>query len=124
MKKLFYFCVVILLFTSCQPLKMVSIDRTTNEVALKKGQNCEIAFLTNGSMGYWWHWTNESEVTIVKSAGDRYENTAPEGMIGAPVTRYWQFESLKRGKQTLHFIYARDEKSEPIKTRDVIITVK
>ncbi len=67
---------------------------------------------------------NENEVNVVKSAGDRYVSNAPKGMVGAPSIRYWKFEAMQKGTQTLHFVYARDNVNEPVRTRDVTITVK
>lgn len=125
MKKILYFSVVITLFMGCKAQqKLISIDKETNEFELKKGQSCEIEFITNASTGYWWQLVNEDEIDVVKSVGDRYTSNAPKGMVGAPSTRYWKFEALKKGTQTLHFAYARDKVNEAVRTRDVTITVK
>ncbi len=68
MKKILYLSVVILLFTGCKAQqKLVSVDKETNEVELKKGQECEIEFITNASTGFWWQLVNEDEITVVKS---------------------------------------------------------
>lgn len=125
MKKVLYFSVIICLFAGCHAQKkLVSIDKETNEIVLSKGQSCEIEFITNASTGYWWQLINENEVDIVKSVGDRYESNAPKGMVGASSHRFWKFEAVKKGTQTLHFVYARDKVDEAIRTRDVTITVK
>jgi predicted secreted protein len=125
MKKFLYFSVVITLFMGCKAQqKLVSIDKETNEFELKKGQSCEIEFITNASTGYWWQLVNEDEIDVVKSVGDRYTSNAPKGMVGASSTRYWKFEALKKGTQTLHFAYARGDVNEAVRTRDVTITVK
>ena len=125
MKKILYFSAIVCLFVGCKAQeKLISVNKETNEVVLKKGQSCEIEFITNASTGYWWQWTNEEEVNIVKSAGDRYVSYAPEGMVGASSHRFWKFEAVEKGSQTLHFVYARSNVNEAIRTRDVIITVK
>ncbi len=125
MKKILYISILLLIMTGCQSQKkLVSVDRETNEFEMKKGQSCEIAFITNASTGFWWQLVNESEITIVKSVGDRYTSSAPPGVVGASSMRYWKFEALEKGTQTLHFVYARDKVNEPQKTRDVTITVK
>ena len=125
MKKVIYFSAIICLFVGCQAQKkLVAIDKETNEVELKKGQSCEIEFITNASTGFWWQLVNENEINIVKSAGDRYTSDAPMGMVGASSHRFWKFEAVEKGTQTLHFVYARGDVNEPVKTRDVTITVK
>lgn len=125
MKKILYLCVVILLFTGCKAQqKLVSVDKETNEVELKKGQECEIEFITNASTGFWWQLVNEDEITVVKSVGDRYTSNAPKGMVGASSHRFWKFEAVEKGTQTLHFAYARANVDEAVRTRDVIVTVK
>lgn len=125
MKRILYFSVMICLFAGCQAQKkLVSVDKETNEVVLKKGQSCEIEFITNASTGFWWQLVNENEINVVKSAGDRYTSNAPKGMVGASSHRFWKFEAVQKGTQTLHFVYARDNVNEPARTRDVTITVK
>lgn len=125
MKKILYISAVICLFMGCQAQKkLVSVDKETNEIVLKKGQSCEIEFITNASTGFWWQLVNESEINVVKSAGDRYTSNAPKGMVGASSHRFWKFEAVQKGTQTLHFVYARDNVNEPARTRDVTITVK
>ncbi len=125
MKKIAYFIMTLLLFTGCQAQKkVVAVDKDTNEIVMKCGQSCEIEFITNASTGYWWQWTNEGDVNIVKSVGDRYTSNAPEGMVGASSHRFWKFEAVQKGTQTLHFVYARNNIDESTRTRDVTITVK
>lgn len=125
MKKVVYFSAIICLFVGCQAQKkLVAVDRETNEITLKQGQSCEIEFITNASTGFWWQLLNEDEINIVKSAGDRYTSDAPKGMIGASSHRFWKFEAVEKGTQTLHFVYARDNVDQPARTRDVTITVK
>lgn len=125
MKKIAYFIITLLLFTGCQAQKkVVAVDKDTNEIVMKCGQSCEIEFITNASTGYWWQWTNEGDVNIVKSVGDRYTSNAPEGMVGASSHRFWKFEAVQKGTQTLHFVYARNNIDESTRTRDVTITVK
>lgn len=125
MKKILYLSVAILLFTGCKAQqKLVSVDKETNEVELKKGQECEIEFITNASTGFWWQLVNEDEITVVKSVGDRYTSNAPKGMVGASSHRFWKFEAVEKGTQTLHFAYARANVDEAVRTRDVIVTVK
>jgi predicted secreted protein len=125
MKKLIYFSMIICLFVGCQAQKkLVSVDRETNEVELKKGQSCEIEFITNASTGFWWQLINENEINVVKSVGDRYTSDAPKGMVGASSHRFWKFEAEQKGTQTLHFVYARGNVDEAVRTRDVTITVK
>ena len=91
---------------------------------VKKGQSFEIEFITNASTGFWWQLVNENEINIVKSVGDRYTSDAPQGMVGASSHRFWKFEAVQKGTQTLHFVYARDKVDEAVRTRDVTITVK
>lgn len=125
MKKILYLSAVICLFMGCQAQKkLLSVDKETNEIVLKKGQSCEIEFITNASTGFWWQLVNEDEINVVKSAGDRYTSNAPKGMVGASSHRFWKFEAVQKGTQTLHFVYARDNVNEPVRTRDVTITVK
>ncbi|MCR4965778.1 MAG: protease inhibitor I42 family protein [Bacteroidales bacterium] len=126
MKKILFFSALFLMMVGCKSQKeMISLDKETNTVTLKKGQTCEIAFTTNASLGYWWQLANKDEITVVDSVGNRYQRTAPEGMVGAPSNRYWKFEAVKKGTETLHFVYARDKvESTTIKTRDVVVTVK
>lgn len=125
MKKVIYFSAIICLLLGCQAQKkLVTVNKDTDEVKLKKGQSCEIEFITNASTGFWWQLVNEEEINIVKSAGDRYTSDAPKGMVGAPSHRFWKFEALEKGTQTLHFVYARDDVKNPARSRDVIITVK
>lgn len=125
MKKIMYLGVIVLLLVSCKAQqKLVAIDTETNEVVLKKGQSCEIEFITNASTGFWWQLVNENEINIVKSAGDRYTSNAPKGMVGASSHRFWKFDAIQKGTQTLHFVYARDNINQPARTRDITVTVK
>lgn len=125
MKKILYVSAVICLFMGCQAQKkLLSVDKETNEIVLKKGQSCEIEFITNASTGFWWQLVNEDEINVVKSVGDRYTSNAPKGMVGASSHRFWKFEAVEKGTQTLHFVYARDNVNEPVRTRDVTIIVK
>ncbi len=125
MKKFFYISVLLVLMASCSSQKeLVTLDKETNEVTLKVGQPCEIEFRTNASTGFWWQWVNSDEITVVDSVGDRYTSTAPAGMVGASSTRHWKFEAKKKGTETLKFVYARTNREEAIKTREVTITVK
>lgn len=125
MKKVIYFSAIVCLFLGCQAQKkLVAVDKETNEIVLKEGQSCEIEFITNASTGYWWQLINEDEINVVKSAGDRYTSDAPKGMVGASSHRFWKFEAVQKGTQTLHFVYARGNVNEPARTRDVTVTVK
>ena len=125
MRKVIYLGITILLLVSCKAQqKLVSVDTETHEVSLKKGQSCEIEFITNASTGFWWQWVNEHDINIVKSDGDRYESNAPKGMVGASSHRFWKFNATQKGTQTLHFVYARDNIEQAVRTRDVTITVK
>jgi len=125
MKRLIYLSVVICLSVCCQtPKKMISVDKETNEITLKQGQSCEIEFITNASTGYWWQLTNVNDINVVKSTGDRYTSDAPKGMLGASSHRFWKFEAVQKGTQTLHFVYAREDIQQAVRTRDVTITVK
>ena len=125
MKKVICFSAIICLFFGCKSQqKLVAVDKETNEVALKKGQSVEIEFITNASTGYWWQLINEEEINVVKSVGDRYTSDAPKGMVGASSHRFWKFEAVKKGTQTLHFAYARDNVNEAVRVRDVTVTVK
>ena len=125
MKKVIYFSAIVCLFLGCQAQKkLVAVDKETNEVVLKQGQSCEIEFITNASTGFWWQLINDNEVTVVKSVGDRYTSDAPKGMVGASSHRFWKFEAVKKGTQTLHFVYARDNVDQPARVRDVTVTVK
>lgn len=125
MKKIVYFSAIICLLVGCQAQKkLVSVDKETNEITLKQGQSCEIEFITNASTGYWWQLTNEKEVNVVKSAGDRYTSNAPKGMVGASSHRFWKFDAVQKGTQILHFVYARDNIDQAVRTRDVTVTVK
>lgn len=125
MRKVVYLGVIVLLLVSCKAQqKLVSVNTETNEVSLKKGQSCEIEFITNASTGYWWQWVNEKDVNIVISSGDRYVSNAPKGMVGASSHRFWKFDAVQKGTQTLHFVYARENIDKAIRSRDVTITVK
>ena len=125
MRKVVYLGVVILLLVSCKAQqKLISVDKDTNEILMKKGQSCEIEFITNASTGFWWQLVNENEINIVKSSGDRYESNAPKGMVGASSHRYWKFDAVQKGSQTLRFVYARDNIEQAARTRNVTITVK
>ena len=125
MRKIVYFGVAVLLLMSCKAQqKLVAIDTETNEVVLKQGQSCEIEFITNASTGFWWQLVNEKDINIVKSAGDRYTSNAPKGMVGASSHRFWKFDAVQKGTQTLHFVYARDKIDQAVRTRDITISVK
>ena len=103
---------------------MISVNKDTDEVTMKVGETCEIEFVTNASTGFWWQWTNKPINSIVDSVGERYVNNAPKGMVGAPSKRYWKFMAVKKGTQTLTFVYARANISEAVKIRNVVITVE
>ena len=125
MKKFWLVCSLLLIFTGCSSQKkMVVLDRETNEVTLKKGQSFEIEFLTNASTGFWWQLTNESELKVVTPQDRRYESNAPVGMVGASSHLFWKFEAKEKCKQTLKFVYARENWEQAIRTREVVVTVK
>lgn len=92
---------------------------------IKKGDTFEIKFVTNASTGYTWVWSNNEAVQVVDSVGDRYVNNAPPGVAGASVNRYWAFQGVKKGTDTLKFEYCRlFQPNSTIKTRNVIVKVK
>jgi len=125
MKKLLYISILLCIMASCQSQKkMVTVDKKTNEVVLKKGQDCEIVFRTNASTGFWWQLVNSGEITVVDSVAKRYVSDAPKGMIGASSDLFWKFTAKEKGTQTLKFVYARQNINEPNRTRDVTVTVK
>lgn len=125
MKKILYISLLVIFCTSCQTSKkMISVNKDTDEVTMKVGETCEIEFVTNASTGFWWQWTNKPINSIVDSVGERYVNNAPKGMVGAPSKRYWKFKAVKKGTQTLTFVYARANISEAVKIRNVVITVE
>lgn len=125
MKKILFIGIVLCLMVSCQSQKkLVSVNKETNEVELKKGQSCEIQFRTNASTGFWWQIANADEITVVESGDKRYESNAPEGMVGASSELFWKFTAKEKGSQTIKFVYARQNINEPVRTRDVVITVK
>ena len=125
MKKLLFFNVILLTMVSCTTSKkLVLADEKTDQITLKVGQPVEIQFTTNASTGFWWQWTNSADITVVDSVGNRYTSNAPKGMVGASSQRYWKFEAREKGTQTLHFVYARQNRDEAIKQRDVTITVQ
>lgn len=125
MKKILLFIAILLTMVSCTTSqKLVSIDEKTDQLTLKVGQPCEIKFITNASTGFWWQWTNSEEITVVDSVGNRFVSNAPKGVVGASSQRYWKFEAREKGTQTLHFVYARQNRDEAVKQRDVTITVK
>ena len=125
MKKILYLAIGLVLFSGCAAQKkVVPVGKEASEVVLKNGQSCEIEFITNASTGFWWQWVNEDDVDIVESVGSRYESNAPKGVVGASSTRFWKFKALRKGSQTLRFVYARESIKEPARVRDVVITVK
>lgn len=125
MKKILFIGIVLCLMAGCQSQKkLVSVNKETNEVELKKGQSCEIQFRTNASTGFWWQIANADEITVVESGDKRYESNAPEGMVGASSELFWKFTAKEKGSQTIKFVYARQNINEPVRTRDVVITVK
>ncbi len=125
MKKVWLICTLLLILTGCSSQKkMVILNRETNEVTVKKGQSFEIEFLTNASTGFWWQLTNESELKVVSPQDRRYESNAPVGMVGASSHLFWKFEAKEKGKQTLKFVYARENWDQAIRTREVVVTVK
>lgn len=125
MKKILYISLLIVLTAACQSQKeLVTVDKDTDTITLKKGEDCEIKFITNASTGYRWQWINRAEITVVDSIGDRYVSNAPPGMVGASSTRYWKFKAVQKGTQILKFVYARSSRNEAVKTRDITITVK
>ena len=125
MKKVMYLCLLICIMAGCQSQKkLVSVNKETNEVELKVGQSCEIQFRTNASTGFWWQIANADEITVVESGDKRYESNAPEGMVGASSELFWKFTAKEKGTQTIKFVYARQDIDKPVRTRDVVITVK
>lgn len=125
MRKLMYISILLCIMTSCQSQKkLVSVNKETNEVELKVGQSCEIEFRTNASTGFWWQLANSDQITVVDSVAKRYESDAPKGMVGASSNLFWKFTAKEKGEQTLKFVYARQNINEPIRTRDVKVTVK
>lgn len=125
MKKILYLAILIVAGTSCRSQKEIAIiDKDTQAITLKKGNFCEIKFITNASTGFCWKWTNKAEITVVDSVGNRYVSQAPAGMVGASSTRYWKFHAVQKGTQTLHFAYTRGNPDNAIKTRDIEITVR
>lgn len=101
------------------------IDETASNVKVSAGQDFELTFKTNASTGYMWQWTNSGTVSIVDSVGDRYYNPAPQGMVGGSVYRYWRFKAVKKGVDTLRFVYIRPwQPEQPAKTREVVVEVK
>lgn len=125
MKKIMFLSILVLTMAGCRSQKEVVIyERDVNNIELKVGSSCEVKFRTNASTGFFWQLTNLDQVSVVDTAGKRYESNAPKGMVGASSTLYWKFTAKKKGTETLNFIYARGSRKDTARTRDITFVVK
>ncbi|MDR2979774.1 MAG: protease inhibitor I42 family protein [Bacteroidales bacterium] len=122
-KSTLIFC-LIPLFLACGTMKnSISSNPDGNYFEIKKGETFEIQLVTNASTGFMWTWVNKTDVSIVDSVGIRTENPHPEGYLGGSVSRYWQFQGVQKGTDTLKFDYHRPWNNEEV-ARQRTITVK
>lgn len=117
-----------LAFISCKPTqtfhKMFTYGTDDNLIEVNPGDSFELTFVTNASTGYCWILKNKEEIRLVDSVSNRYEQIAPQGMIGAPVHRLWGFRAKKTGTDTLKFAYIRPwEPDNAAKERTVVVRV-
>lgn len=117
---------LVLVVSGCKSsYNIAQADPESDLFEIEKGQTFEIKFVTNASTGYTWVWSNKQSVNVVDSVGDRFVNNAPVGMVGASVNRYWAFQGVTKGLDTLQFEYCRlFQPNSTIKTRSVIVKVK
>lgn len=117
---------LVLIVSGCKSnYNIAQTDPESDLFEINKGQTFEIKFVTNASTGYSWVWINKKSVNIVDSVGNRFVNNAPAGVVGASVNRYWAFQGVSKGLDTLQFEYCRlFQPNSTIKTRSVIVKVK
>lgn len=126
MKKSIYILCVIIAISACSTTKNnITTDSSGNYFEIKKGDTFEINFVTNASTGFAWFWTNKNEISIADSIGVRTVDNNPKGYVGGSTNRYWKFEAVKKGTDTLEFEYRRPwDAQEVARQRSVVVTVK
>ena len=77
----------------------------------------------NPSTGYRWTYNVVNE-NIAEAVSDSYVTTAPPDVVGQCGTRSVVFRGIKEGTTKIIFTYLREWEDSPIRTVNIILTVK
>ncbi len=94
-------------------------------IEVKAGDRFTIQLEENPTTGYMWS-VSVSDESVVKMTGDQYnDESASEGLAGAPGTHTYTFEALKAGTTQITFVYERSfEEGSAAETVVYNVTVK
>lgn len=94
-------------------------------IEVKAGSSFTIQLEENPTTGYMWS-VSVSDESIVKMESDKYnDESAGEGLVGAPGNHTYVFEALKVGTAQITFVYERSfEEGSAAETVVYNVTVK
>jgi len=118
MKNLSFIVLSTLLFFSC------SDENFSTNYEVKVGEEFTIELEANWSTGYSWHWTNNSQITLVDTVAREYYQRDSE-LTGSPGMESWRFIALTPGEDVIQFGYISpgSESSAPVESRSFTVGI-
>lgn len=90
---------------------------------VKQGEVFKVVLKANHSTGYSWHWSSNSNESIVDSVYVDYI-LSDKAIVGGGGHEIWEFKAKKKGSQKLIMTYKRPwEKEENLEIREILIEV-
>lgn len=117
-----FFMSIITFICSLFGIGIKEIDTTEMIQYAEDNKSVMIVLEENGSTGYLWN-VSVSDENVVKLTDEETYNTAPEGLVGAPVTKVFTFDAVAAGEATLELAYARNWEDGAIRTLKFDVTV-
>lgn len=98
------------------------LDRS---IAVAKTESFTLRLASNPSTGYRWTWAKPLDNTILELGNESYVAGDPN-MPGAAGFQEWRFRAVDGGSALVSLKYVRpwEKDTAPIRTHDVIVTVK
>lgn len=125
--------VTCIILASCNTTKMATLlynlDNSSNKITVGAKVNDTLTFTMEGNptTGYNWFCNIDSNQTDFKIIKDTYEalgTPKPDGWVGAPSNKVYQFVPLKTGTFDIIFEYKRSWEGNPsIKHKSVLVKV-
>ncbi len=97
------------------------------EYKLSPGEEFVIKLESNPSTGYQWRITKgleKSGISLMEESYTPKPNPTNKPRLGAGGTKSWKFETNKKGRYLLKFVYQRPGEEEPVQTKHFAVRVK
>ncbi|MDD2797946.1 MAG: protease inhibitor I42 family protein [Bacteroidales bacterium] len=123
----FTYSIILYLFvlTACQTTSKSEKKNQTNIISLIH-QKFTVELESNPSTGYQWKWINETTGSKVEKIGEEFISLPQKGKVGVGGTTKLTFKGLRKGFDTLKFVYVRpwEKGAQPAKTATFTIEIR